>query len=92
MTGDPLQSLRVETPEDGYALAMALARRAVKLTQPDADVRAALRGAYDTDAQALIAASHVVAVHFQTVAAANGYWRNAWDGRVGVSGSDHPLA
>ena len=77
MTDDSLHSLRVETPEDGYALAVALARRAVKLIQPDADVRAALRGAYDTDAQAMIAASHVVAVHFQTVAAANGYWRNA---------------
>jgi hypothetical protein len=34
-----------------------------------------LRSVYETDADALIAASHVVAVNFATVAAANGYWR-----------------
>ena len=70
-----LPSLITETPEDGYALAIKLARVAVKKTQPDADVRGRLRGVYETSADALIAASQVVAINFQTVAAANNYWR-----------------
>ncbi len=70
-------TLHAETPEAGYQLAVRLARLAVKLTQPDADVRAALRPRYERDAGQLIAISQVVATHFQTVAAANGYWRAA---------------
>jgi hypothetical protein len=34
-----------------------------------------LRPDYANNAEALTAASHVVAVNFQTVAAANHYWR-----------------
>ncbi len=70
-------TLHAPTPEAGYQLAVRLARLAVKLTQPDADVRAALRPTYDRDAGQLIAIAQVVATHFQTVAAANGHWRPA---------------
>ena len=52
-----------------------MARVAVKMTQPDADVRDKLRPIYAEDANALIASSQVVATHFATVAAANDYWR-----------------
>jgi hypothetical protein len=52
-----------------------MARVAVKMTQPDADVRDKLRPIYAEDADALIASSQVVATHFATVAAANDYWR-----------------
>ena len=38
-------------------------------------MRDKLRPAYAEDADSLIAISNVVAVHFQTVAAANNYWR-----------------
>ncbi|MEM1049223.1 MAG: hexameric tyrosine-coordinated heme protein [Pseudomonadota bacterium] len=75
MTESWLPSLKTDTPEEGYALAITLARRAVKLTQPDADIRTRLRAVYETDANALIAASAVVATNFQTVAAANAYWQ-----------------
>lgn len=68
-------SLLTDTPEEGFALAITLSRRAVTETQPDTDVLHALRPGYAHDAEALIAVSHVVAVHFQTVAAANDYWR-----------------
>jgi hypothetical protein len=34
-----------------------------------------LRGAYEKEVDALIAISGVVAANFQTVAAANNYWR-----------------
>ena len=70
-----LPSLITATPEEGYALALKLSRMAVKLTQPSDEVRAKLRPVYEEDADALISASQVVATNFQTVAAANGYWR-----------------
>ena len=47
----------------------------VKVTQPSDDVRKQLRAAYDHDASQLIAASQVIALNFQTVAAANNWWR-----------------
>ena len=71
-----LPTLITETPEEGFALAIKLARTAVKLTQPSAEIRERLRAEYDHNADSLIAASHVVAVHFQTVAAANHYWHD----------------
>lgn len=68
-------SLITTTPEEGFALAIRLARKGVTETQPDKDVLHALRPNYSHDAQSLIAASQVVAIHFQTIAAANDYWR-----------------
>lgn len=69
-----LPTLITADPESGYALAVKMARVAVKLTQPDAAARDKVRKDYEQDSVALIAASQVVATHFQTVAAANGYW------------------
>lgn len=75
MTDTWLPSLRTQTPQEGFELAAKLARLGVKLTQPSSEVRDKLRAAYDHDTAQLIAASQVIAVHFQTVAAANNYWR-----------------
>ncbi len=72
-----LPSLKTSDPESGYELAVKLARVAVKMTQPDAEVRSRLRADYEGDFGALITASGVVATHFQTVAAANNYWRHS---------------
>ncbi|EAQ24883.1 hexameric tyrosine-coordinated heme protein [Roseovarius sp. 217] len=72
---DWLPTLKTATPQEGYDLAVKMARVAVKMTQPDADVRDKLRPIYAEDANALIASSQVVATHFATVAAANDYWR-----------------
>ncbi|WP_425416356.1 hexameric tyrosine-coordinated heme protein [Oricola indica] len=72
-----LPTLKTKTPEEGYELAVKLARVAIKMTQPDAEVRDKLRPVYAEDTDALIASSQVVATHFATVAAANGYWRDA---------------
>ena len=69
-----LTTLTTDTPEAGFDLAVKLARNGVKVIQPSAEVRNALRSAYDHDSAQLIASSHVIAVHFQTVAAANQYW------------------
>ena len=48
---------------------------AVKLTQPDSNVREALRPVNEQEANAQVNVSHVEAVHFATVAAANNWWR-----------------
>ena len=71
-----LPSLITESPEAGYELAVKLSRTAVKRTQPSPEIREHLRAAYAQDVNALIASSHVVAVHFQTVAEANNWWRD----------------
>jgi len=70
-----LPTLITKTPQEGYDLAVKLSRVAVKMTQPDAEIRNDLRAVYGSDANALIAVSAVVATHYQTVAAANNYWR-----------------
>jgi len=71
-----LPTLMAPGPQSGYELAIKLSRMAVKLTQPDADIREELRSVYGNDADALIQVSAVVATNFQTVAAANNYWRD----------------
>ncbi len=68
--------LIVATPEEGFQIAIVLARKGVTETQPDKAVLQKLRPAYANDPDSLIAASQVVAIHFQTIAAANNYWRD----------------
>lgn len=70
-----LPSLITETPEDGFALAVVMARRAVTTTQTDRSVLHAARPAYAHDPNSLIQVSGVVAAYFATIAAANEYWR-----------------
>ncbi|RUO71577.1 peroxidase [Pseudidiomarina salinarum] len=71
-----LPSLITETPQEGFALAITLSQKGVAKTQPDAEVRKDLRPDYARDPDSLIHVSQVIAVHFQTVAAANNYWRD----------------
>ncbi|MEE4383600.1 MAG: hexameric tyrosine-coordinated heme protein [Pseudomonadales bacterium] len=68
-------TLRCETPADGYALAIRLSRLAVKATQPDVEVLKDQRDDYAETADGLIAAAEVVALNFRTIAEANDYWR-----------------
>ena len=70
-----LDTLITDTPQEGYELAITLSRRGVKYTQPDTDVLKKLRPDYANSAEALTAASQVIAINFQTVAAANNHWR-----------------
>ena len=76
MTDTWLTSLITKTPQEGFELAITLSRRGVKYTQPDKAVLENLRAAYANSAEGLTAASQVIAINFQTVAAANNYWRN----------------
>lgn len=63
-----------KTPEEGFNLAVKLSQKGVEVTQPDEKIRKKLRPKYSTNANSLIAVSHVIAVNFQTIAAANNYW------------------
>lgn len=69
-----LDSLKTDTPQAGFELAIKMARMGVKYTQPSAEVRDKLRDDYGNNADSLTWASQVVAINFQTVAAANNYW------------------
>lgn len=71
-----LPSLVTETPEQGFDLAITMARRAVTTTQTDTDTLHKLRPAYAHDPESLIAVSGVAAAWFSTIAEANGYWRD----------------
>lgn len=71
----PGGTLITETPEEGRALALTMVRHLVHNIQPDLDSLKAGRPQYASDASGLIAASQVVAIEFQTIAAANDYWR-----------------
>lgn len=70
------ESLMTPTPETGFQLAVKLSRLGVKATQPDMDTLKQLRPKYSKDTDALIASSQVIAIHYQTIAAANDYWRS----------------
>ena len=52
-----------------------MARHSIHNIQPDLDVLIAGRPTYSATPDSLIAASQVVAIEFQTIAAANNYWR-----------------
>ncbi len=71
-----LESLETADAQSGYELAIKLARMGVKYTQPSDEIRNKLRPDYGENADSLIASSQVIAINFQTVAAANNYWRS----------------
>ena len=73
----PGGTLITETPEKGRALAMLIAQHTIHNIQLDLEVLKELRKSYAFDPDSLTAASQVVAIEFQTIAAANKYWRKA---------------
>ncbi len=70
-----LTNLIVDTPMEGRELAIKMARKSIGAIQTDPEVRKRLRPAYANDTAQLIASAEVIAIEFQTVAAANNYWR-----------------
>ncbi len=69
-------SLITASPEEGFQLAIKLARKGVTTTQPDKEILHMQREVYSRDANSLIAASQVIAIYFQTIATANDFWRD----------------
>ncbi len=76
MSNQWLNSLQTDNAQAGYELAIKLSRMGVKYTQPSDEVRNKLRPVYADSADSLIASSQVIAINFQTVAAANNYWNS----------------
>jgi rRNA maturation endonuclease Nob1 len=70
-----LTSLITRGPQEGFELAIKLSRMGVKYTQPSEEMRKKVRDDYADDAEVLTQASQVIAINFQTIAAANDYWR-----------------
>lgn len=70
-----LTTLITKTPQEGFELATKLSRMGVKSTQPNVDVLKKLRPDYANSADGLTAASQVIAINFQTISAANNYWK-----------------
>jgi hypothetical protein len=71
----PNNTLITATAEEGRALAITLARHTIHAMQKELEVLKSGRLIYANDPLGLIAAGHVVAVEFATIAAANNYWR-----------------
>jgi hypothetical protein len=71
----PNNTLITATAEEGGALAITLARHTIHAMQKELEVLKSGRLIYANDPLGLIAAGHVVAVEFATIAAANNYWR-----------------
>ncbi|MEI3614307.1 hexameric tyrosine-coordinated heme protein [Pseudogracilibacillus sp. SO30301A] len=71
-----LPSLKTKTPQEGFELAIILAQKGVEYTQPNEQIRKKLRPKYSRDPDSLAFASQVIAINFQTVAAANNYWKD----------------
>lgn len=74
-TEDYMPSLITATPYEGRQLAIKLSRKSIATIQTDAEVRASLRQDYSTNSDLLIKSAQVIALEFQTIAAANNYWR-----------------
>jgi hypothetical protein len=53
-----------------------MARHMIHNIQPDLNALKAGRPKYENNPDSLIAASQVVAIEFQAIAAANNYWRH----------------
>ena len=72
----PGNSLITASPEDGRALAITLARHSIHAIQHELEVLMNGRAQYAHDPYGLIASSHVIAVEFATIAAADNFWRS----------------
>lgn len=71
-----ISSLKTRTPQEGYELAIKLATKGIEYVQPDINIRKKIRPKYSRNPDNLIAAAEVIAIHFQTVAQANDYWKH----------------
>ena len=74
----PGGTLITNTPEEGRQLAITMARHTIHNIQPNKDILNYGRKIYSVNPDSLILASQVVAIEFQTIAAANNYRRSCY--------------
>ena len=70
-----LPTLNTNTPQEGFELAVKLSRLAAMVAQSYDDDNRRARPMQQDGASQLIGAAHVIALNFQTIAAANSWWR-----------------
>lgn len=73
---DLIPTLITNTPAEGRELAIMMARKTIATIQTDPKKRQKMRPDYDEDTAKLMQAAQIVAIEFQTIAAANNYWRD----------------
>jgi hexameric tyrosine-coordinated heme protein (HTHP) len=79
-----LPTLNTRTPQEGFELAVKLSRLAMMVSRcSDEDEGQLRRPIQRDDAPQLIQAAHLIALNFQTIAAANDWWRRPNPGRNG---------
>jgi hexameric tyrosine-coordinated heme protein (HTHP) len=71
-----LPTLNTNTPQEGFELAVKLSRLVVMVAQSRDDESQRTGPVQPDDAWQLIGAAHVIALNFQTIAAANDWWRH----------------
>ncbi len=71
-----LPTLKTDTPQDGIELAVKLSDLGFMVSQRSEDNRPTLHATHEYTHSQLIAAAHVIALNFQTIAAANDWWRH----------------
>jgi Hexameric tyrosine-coordinated heme protein (HTHP) len=71
-----LPTLNTNTPQEGFELAVKLSRLAVMVAQSCDDDSQRTGPVQPDDASQLIGAAQVIALNFQTIAAANDWWRH----------------
>lgn len=71
-----LETLITNSPQEGRELAIKMVRKSIAAIQTDAETRKKLRSEYANDTAQLIVSANVIAIEFQTIAAANNYWKN----------------
>jgi hypothetical protein len=70
-----LPTLNTNTPQEGFELAVKLSRLAVVVAQSCEDNNQRTSSIQLNETSRLIGAAHVIALNFQTIAAANDWWR-----------------
>jgi hypothetical protein len=78
-----LLTLNTNTPQEGFELAVKLSRLGMMVSQSSNDDGKGSRPTQRRGAAYLIAAAHVIALNFQTIAAANNWWRDPGTARNG---------
>jgi hypothetical protein len=69
-----LPTLETDSPHEGIELAVKLSRLGMMLSQSSNHIDKESGGTKNLSATQLIAAAHVIALNFHTIAAANDWW------------------
>ena len=70
-----LPTIETDSPQEGIELAVKLSRLGMMLSQSSNHSDKESRATKNLSPALLIAAAHVIALNFQTIAAANNWWR-----------------